>query len=76
MRRTRRVFVHAGTYQPRAKGQALIWFNARHDGITLQAVGDVTLTAANPQIADPRTPVIRRSSTTSSISATASRPRP
>ena len=50
------VFVHAGTYQPRAKGQALIWFNARHDGITLQAVGDVTLTAANPQLSDPAHP--------------------
>lgn len=32
------VYVHAGTYRPPAKGQALIWFNARHDGITLQAV--------------------------------------
>ncbi len=48
------VRVHAGTYRPRAAGQALIWFNARHDGITLEAVGDVTLTAANPEIADPR----------------------
>jgi hypothetical protein len=48
--------VHAGTYRPAAKAQALIWFNARHDGITLEAVGDVTLTAANPQIADPRAP--------------------
>ena len=50
------VFVHAGTYRPQAKGQALIWFNARHDGITLQAVGDVVLTAANPQIADSGAP--------------------
>jgi hypothetical protein len=50
------VFVHEGTYRPAAKGQALIWFNARHDGITLQAVGDVTLTAANPAIADPQAP--------------------
>lgn len=46
------VFVHAGTYRPSAKGQALIWFNARHDGITLEAVGDVVLTAGNPAIAD------------------------
>ena len=46
------VKVHAGTYRPAAPGQALIWFNARHDGISLEAVGDVTLTAANPQIAD------------------------
>jgi parallel beta helix pectate lyase-like protein len=46
------VYVHAGTYRPATRGQALIWFNARHDGITLEAVGDVTLTAANPDIAD------------------------
>jgi hypothetical protein len=50
------VYVHAGTYRPSAKGQALIWFNARHDGITLEAVGDVILTAANPAIADPKAP--------------------
>jgi hypothetical protein len=50
------VYVHAGTYRPSARGQALIWFNARHDGITVQAVGDVILTAANPAIADQRTP--------------------
>ncbi len=50
------VYVHAGTYRPAAKGQALIWFNARHDGITLETVGDVTLTAANPDIADTRAP--------------------
>ena len=50
------VYVHAGTYRPPAKGQALIWFNARHDGITLEAVGDVVLTAANPEIADAQAP--------------------
>ena len=50
------VYVHEGTYRPRARGQALIWFNARHDGITLQAVGDVTLTAANPDLASPQAP--------------------
>jgi hypothetical protein len=48
------VYVHAGTYRPRARGQALIWFNERHDGITLEALGEVVLTAANPAIADPR----------------------
>src|SRR5215207_3732300 len=32
------VLVHAGTYRPAARGQALIWFNERHDGITLAAV--------------------------------------
>src|SRR6266542_5363229 len=50
------VYVHACTYRPARKGQALIWFNARHDGITLQAAGDVVLTAANPAIADADVP--------------------
>jgi hypothetical protein len=50
------VLVHAGTYRPAAKGQALIWFNARHDGITLEAAGDVILTAANPDVADKNAP--------------------
>jgi hypothetical protein len=50
------VYVHAGTYRPAAHGQALIWFNERHDGITLEAVGDVVLTAANPAIADNKSP--------------------
>ena len=50
------VYVHAGTYRPSAHGQALIWFNQRHDGITLEAVGEVVLTAANPAIADNKAP--------------------
>ena len=50
------VYVHAGTYRPPAHGQALIWFNRRHDGITLEAVGEVVLTAANPVIADKKAP--------------------
>ena len=50
------VYVHAGTYRPSARGQALIWFNARHDGITLEAVGEVILTAANPDLADKAAP--------------------
>lgn len=50
------VYVHAGTYRPPAKGQALIWFNARHDGITLEAIGEVILTASNPEIADAQAP--------------------
>src|SRR5215212_8566840 len=50
------VYVHAGTYRPARKGQALIWFNARHDGIILQGVGDVTLTGANPAISDADAP--------------------
>ena len=52
----RTVYVHAGTYRPAAHAQALIWFNARHDGITLEADGDVTLTAANPDVADKKAP--------------------
>jgi parallel beta helix pectate lyase-like protein len=52
----RTVYVHAGTYRPAAKGQALIWLNARHDGITVEGVGDVMLTAANPELADPHHP--------------------
>ena len=47
------VKVHAGTYRPQRPGQAMIWLNARHDGITLEAAGKVVLTAANPDIADP-----------------------
>ena len=50
------VYVHAGTYRPAAHGQALIWFNRRHDGIRLEAVGEVVLTAANPAIADQKAP--------------------
>lgn len=50
----RRVVVHEGTYAPTAARQALIWFNKRHDGIHLVAEGNVTLTAANPKIADKR----------------------
>ncbi|HXW04662.1 MAG TPA: right-handed parallel beta-helix repeat-containing protein [Vicinamibacterales bacterium] len=50
------VYVHGGTYRPPARGQALIWFNARHDGITLEAAGDVVLTAANPEVADAKAP--------------------
>ena len=37
-------------------GQAMIWFNKRHDGITLEAEGEVTLTAANPALADKSAP--------------------
>ena len=42
--------VHAGEYRPANKRQALIWFNHAHDGIHLEAVGQVTLTAANPEL--------------------------
>jgi hypothetical protein len=50
------VYVHPGTYRPAEKGQALIWFNARHDGITLEARGEVVLTAANPAVSDAEAP--------------------
>src|SRR3954469_25689630 len=50
------VYVHAGTYRPSVHGQALIWFHRQHDGITLEAVGEVVLTAANPDIADKKAP--------------------
>lgn len=48
--------VHAGEYRPNNKRQALIWFNKIHDGIRLEAVGDVTLTAANQELAAPTEP--------------------
>src|SRR6478609_5650598 len=47
------VKVHAGEYRPSNKRQALVWFNRSHDGIHLEAVGDVTLSAANPQLSSP-----------------------
>ena len=46
------VVVHTGTYSPPEHRQALIWFNARHDGLHLKAEGNVTLTAANTAIAN------------------------
>jgi hypothetical protein len=55
-RERKAVYVHAGTYRPSAPGQAMIWFNARHDGLTVEALGDVTLTAANPALAGPDAP--------------------
>ena len=50
------ITVHAGTYRPDSPRQALIWFNRRHDGIRLQADGEVVLTAANPDIANEADP--------------------
>ncbi|TFH21803.1 MAG: right-handed parallel beta-helix repeat-containing protein [Myxococcales bacterium] len=48
----KKVQVRAGTYRPQVPGQAFVWFNERHDGITLEAVGRVVMTAANPEVAD------------------------
>ena len=45
------VHVHTGTYRPDAPAQALVRFNRQHDGITLEADGAVTLTAANESVA-------------------------
>jgi hypothetical protein len=50
------VRVHAGTYRPMKPGQAMIWLNGGHDGITLEADGEVILTAANEAIADRLAP--------------------
>ena len=44
----RRVVVHAGTYRPKQPGQALIWMHRLHDGITLEAEGEVVLTYGLP----------------------------
>jgi hypothetical protein len=48
------VRLHPGVYRPAKPGQALISFNARHDGVELEGLDSVTLTAANPDIADPK----------------------
>lgn len=45
------VFVHAGTYRPRSEGQAFIFLNRKHDGVQLKALGEVVLSAANPDVA-------------------------
>lgn len=55
-RAVKTVKVHPGTYRPHTKRQALIWFNKAHTGIRLEAIGDVTLTAANPDLAAPGDP--------------------
>lgn len=47
------VLVHEGTYRPTRHGQAMIWLNSKHEGITLEAKGEVILTAENPDVADP-----------------------
>jgi hypothetical protein len=52
-RTNKTVKVHAGEFRPEGRRQALIWFNRMHDGIRLEAVGVVILTAANPQLALP-----------------------
>jgi len=48
------VKVHTGEYRPAAKRQALIWFNQSHNGVHLEALGAVTLTAANADLTNPR----------------------
>ncbi len=59
--RGHRVVVHSGTYRPTEAGQALIWLNRRHDGITLEADGAVILSAGNAELAergDPSFPAL------------------
>ena len=46
------VVVHEGTYRPARPAQALIWLHRDHDGLLLEASGQVVLTAANPDRAD------------------------
>ena len=53
---TKVVKVHAGEYRPAQRRQALVWFNKSHDGIRLEAVGPVTLTASNSQLILPSEP--------------------
>jgi len=50
------VKVHAGEYRPDSRRQAMIWFNKAHNGIRLEALGPVTLTASNSQLATPSHP--------------------
>jgi hypothetical protein len=47
------VRVHAGVYRPSTFRQALIWLHRKHDGIVLEAVGEVTLTASNSELTGP-----------------------
>jgi len=44
------VRVHAGEYRPDRTRQALIWFNRKHDGVQVLALGPVTLSAANASL--------------------------
>ena len=46
------VRVHAGVYQPKGAAQALIWFNRVHDGIHMQAMGEVILSAVGNEPTD------------------------
>ena len=48
------VKVHAGVYRPDTARQALVWFNRAHDGVRLEALGEVTLTAANAELSDAK----------------------
>ncbi len=50
------VKVHPGEYRPNSSRQAMIWFNKSHDGVRLEAIGRVILTAANPELALPSHP--------------------
>ena len=47
------VKVRAGIYRPTARRQAMIWFNRAHSGVRVEAVGEVTLAAGNPELSRP-----------------------
>ena len=48
------VWVHSGTYQPSTKRQALIWFNRKHSGVKVTALGEVNLDASNTNLVHPQ----------------------
>lgn len=48
-----KVVIHEGIYRPDSKRQALIWFNAAHEGLLVCGEGDVILRADNPDLASP-----------------------
>lgn len=50
------VKVHEGEYQPAALRPALIWFNQKHEGVRVEAIGKVTLTARNAKLTRPTNP--------------------
>jgi hypothetical protein len=50
------VKVHEGEYRPKAKRPAMIWLNQSHDGVVVEAVGKVVLTAANPDLSRKSSP--------------------
>lgn len=50
------VIIHQGTYRPAYPSQAMIRFHRQHDGLNVEAEGEVILTAQNTAISVPGTP--------------------